>query len=180
MALFELADGRTLLVNRGFVPLDTATDQLDPAPTGQTTLTGWLRLSAERGWIGAADTGSGRVVPRLDVDAIAQRLDGTPDAPVADGSAFVPLALQLEGDEAPLGSASAPMPNPVPLPPIDGGPHLSYMVQWFIFATLGTLFYGALLWRTAHGRQRRAPDPELDVGPVPEAHRPEDRRPVGS
>ena len=51
----------------------------------------------------------------------------------------------------------------VPLPPLDGGPHLSYMAQWFIFATLGTLFYGALLRRIAHGKHRTTasavPDP---------------------
>ncbi len=172
VALFELPDGRTLLVNRGFVPLDTAPGDLDPVPLGTTTITGWLRASAERGWIGAVDSGEGDVVPRLDVDAIAQRLDGA-----GSGAAtVVPAALQLEaapdrpdldgGSAAATGGSTTPLPAPVPLPPVDGGPHLSYMVQWFIFATLGVLFYGALLLRTAAGRQRRAPDPpaELDEG----------------
>ena len=50
---------------------------------------------------------------------------------------------------------------------LDGGPHLSYMGQWFIFAGLGALFYGALLRRAARGRTSAAPVPVPVVDPVP-------------
>jgi len=40
----------------------------------------------------------------------------------------------------------------VPLPELDDGPHLGYAAQWFIFATLGVLFYGALLRRNSRTR----------------------------
>ena len=170
VAVLELADGQLMLVNRGFTPLGTDTAELAPLPTGPTTIAGWLRASADRGWIGATDTGGGTVVPRLDVDAIAARLDGGAgpgETPV------VPVALQLEAGppadaDTTGGSPSAAgqaLPDPVPLPPLDGGPHLSYMVQWFIFATLGMAFYGALLWRMASGRHRGAPMPEADDTP---------------
>lgn len=163
IAIFELADGRLVLINRGFVPLGTPTAELAPLPPGSTKVTGWLRDSADRGWIGATDVGEGAVVPRLDVGAIAQRID---DDTVGEPSAVVPSALQLEaepGAEAAASGSSASgspsLPDPIPLPPLDGGPHLSYMVQWFIFATLGALFYGALLRRTASGRHGRTPVP---------------------
>lgn len=155
VAVFELTDGRIVLVNRGFAPLGTAAEDLTSVPTGPTEVTGWLRASAERGWIGATDSGAGTRVPRLDVDAIAQRLDGSGSATAL---AVVPVALQLETN-----SAADAIPDPVPLPPIDGGPHLSYMAQWFIFATLGALFYTALLRRTATGKQRQAPDSPADA-----------------
>lgn len=160
VALFQLTDGRLAFINRGFVPLGTPTSELAPAPSGTTDITGWLRVSAEQGWIGATDLGTGTVVPRLDVDAIAQRLD-------TSTGEVIPVSIQLEGDaQATDGTGQAgtsSFPDPVPLPPPDGGPHLSYMVQWFIFATLGLLFYGALLRRTASGRQRRAPVPQDPV-----------------
>ena len=170
VAVVELDDGSLMLVNRGFTPLGTDTAELVPLPTGPTMITGWLRTSADRGWIGATDTGGGTVVPRLDVDAIAARLDGgagPSDTPV------LPVALQLEASPpadtdavgGSTGVAEQALPDPVPLPPLDGGPHLSYMVQWFIFAALGAAFYGALLWRMASGRHRRAPIPEAPETP---------------
>ena len=160
VGLFEINDGRLLLVNRGFVPLDLSRIELDEPPSGEVTITGWLRRSAEQGWLGAADTGAGDVAPRLDVAAIGQRLSAddasATEISVAGADQLIDVWLQQEGNEDGLLST---FPDPVPLPGLDGGPHLSYMAQWFIFATLGALFYGALLWRTALGRQRQQPTP---------------------
>ena len=170
VGLFELDDGRLLLVNRGFVPLAASADEIVPAPSGSVPVTGWLRSSAEKGWLGATDTGEGDIVPRLDVAAIAERIavpaasDGEGRAEVAD--VWLQLGSVADGDSAELST----FPDPVPLPSIDGGPHLSYMAQWLVFATLGVLFYGALLRRVAKGKHRRAPtgpsaEVSLDVGP---------------
>ncbi|MGF1599912.1 MAG: SURF1 family protein [Acidimicrobiales bacterium] len=137
VGLAELPGGRLLLVNRGFVPLDEEAVEIEPAPTGLVEVEGWLRASVARGAFGAADTGQGDLVPRLDVDAIAERLGGADLAPVW---------LQLAPDP---NQATATFPDPVPLPAVDGGPHISYMLQWFTFATLGVVFYGALLRRNA-------------------------------
>lgn len=149
VSVFQLDDGREILVNRGFVPLDQDVPVL-PAPTGDTTVEGWLRSSVTRERFGAADTGQGTVVPRLDVAAIQQRL--------GDGETVEPVWLQL----APNGprAAEATFPDPVPLPELTKGPHLSYMGQWWIFATLGLAFYLALLRRTA--RRGAAPLAPLD------------------
>ena len=145
VGLFRLDDGRCLLVNRGFVPL-TGDVEVDPAPQGPTEVRGWLHPSVTKGWLGAIDDGEGELVPRLDIDAIEARLD----EPVED------VWLQLADDDE---GATARFPDPVPLPPLDAGPHLGYMGQWFIFALLGTAFYLVLLRRKA----RRA----IEVEAVP-------------
>lgn len=157
VGLFELEDGRRLLVNRGFIPLTVSDDELVPAPTGSVQVTGWLRSSAERGLLGATDNGEGDVVPRLDVDAIASRVPAA-EAEVVD--VWLQLGTADDSERAQLST----FPDPVPLPAIDAGPHLGYMAQWFIFATLGVMFYSALLWRTATGKQRRAPTEAGDDG----------------
>lgn len=162
VALFTLDDGRTLLVNRGFVPLGSD-EALRPAPTGPVEVVGWLRASADRGWLGAADPGEGDVVPRLDVAAIAQRL-GADATPVSHWLLLADDDTQLANGGTPTSdSALAAFPDPVPLPPLDGGPHLSYMGQWFIFATLGVGFYLALLRRNSRGGSMVTAQP-VDVG----------------
>ena len=156
VATFRIDGGPLILVNRGFVPIDTAIPVRD-APSGEVTVKGWLRTSIVRGWYGATDDREGTLVPRLDVAAIEARLD----EPVA------PVWLQLDGDAS--GSSRSTFPDPVPLPPLDGGPHLSYMAQWFIFATLGTLFYLALLRRQSRSRPTQgAPDAQTPTTPLPD------------
>lgn len=158
VSVFQLDDGREILVNRGFVPLDQDVPVL-PAPTGEVTVEGWLRASVNRERFGATDTGQGAVVPRLDVAAIQERLDGETLEPVW-------LQLSPSGPKA----AEATFPDPVPLPELTKGPHLSYMGQWWIFATLGLAFYLALLRRTA--RRGAAPLAPLDATDSPEPHQP--------
>ncbi len=138
VSVFRLDDGREILVNRGFVPLDRDVPVL-AAPSGEVTVEGWLRASVVRDRFGATDTGQGTVVPRLDVAAVQERLGGD--------ATLEPVWLQL----APSGAkaAEATFPDPVPLPELTEGPHLSYMGQWWIFAVLGLAFYLALLRRTA-------------------------------
>jgi surfeit locus 1 family protein len=154
VAIVELADGTPLAVNRGFVPAN-ADVVLDPVPDGLTTVDGWLRATVERGWFGADDGGEGTRLPRLDTERVGFRL----------GRELPSVWLQ----QAPVDDSArlATFPDPVPLPPIDDGPHLSYAVQWFTFATLGVLFYLALLWRRSRGDERVDVEPLAD--PVGEA-----------
>ncbi len=136
VALLEFDDGTFLAVNRGFVPINAAVELTDP-PTARTEVSGWLRDTVEpEGWFAVADTGEGRLLPRFDTAALSSRV----------GQPLPPFFLQL----APDGDATADFPDPVPLPELSEGPHLSYAVQWFIFAILGTVFYLAVVRRRAH------------------------------
>lgn len=137
VAVVELADGSALAVNRGFVPLGDDRP-LDPVAGGTVTVQGWLRATVEQERFGATDSGEGDLLPRFDTERLAFRLDRP----------LPPVWLQLEG-----ASGSTGVPEPVPLPPLDDGPHLGYAVQWFIFAALGLVFYGLLLWRRASGHR---------------------------
>ncbi len=141
VAVVELADGTELAANRGFVPLVPVIDP-DPLPPGPVVVTGWLRATVERGWLGATDDGTGDELPRFDTERVATRL----------GRDLPPAWLQIETVDgaAPAGAA---IPEPIPLPPLDDGPHLGYAVQWFIFATLGVIFYGLLVGRRATGHR---------------------------
>lgn len=133
--------GLSLAVNRGFVPLGVD-GGLDPLPTAAVTVTGWLRATVEQGRFGAADGGSGDVLPRFDTERIGARV----------GSELPPLWLQLATIDG-VAAGSGGLPEPIPLPPLDDGPHLGYAVQWFVFASLGAVFYGLLLVRRASGHR---------------------------
>jgi len=137
----ELPDGSLVAVNRGFVP-SNADPAIRPAPDGVATVTGWLRPSVDKGRLGADDTGRGDLVPRMNTDDLAARL----------GRELPPLWVQVSSEGPLAGGSTAQFPDPVPLPELDDGPHLGYAAQWFIFATLGVLFYGALLRRNSRTR----------------------------
>ncbi len=148
VAMVELADGTAMAVNRGFVPVNADVD-LDSVPSESTILTGWLRESVEAdGWFAVDDTGEGRILPRFNTEAVAERW----------GEPLPAYYLQPGPDST---RAAASFPDPVPLPSLDDGPHLAYAVQWFIFATLGVGFYAALLRRFSR-RTRIGGDPTQD------------------
>ena len=115
-----LDDGRILLVERGFVPLDADNA---PAPSGDVEIVGRLRPSQERRRGQLSDPAEGDLteVQRVDIDRLAAQLPGT----------VVPMYVELvESTPAETG----PFPEPIEVPELDEGPHLSYAVQWFIFA----------------------------------------------
>ena len=148
------AVGATVLVNRGFVPDVTAQPDDVPVPAGEVEVTGWLRASQERGAIGPRDAAEGRLtaLARIDVERI--------DAQMPED--LVPVWVQLDTQ---VPAAGAGDPDPVPLPDLSEGNHLSYAVQWFIFGSLGAVVYVALLRRRARelpGRTDGPPDSDTD------------------
>ena len=138
---------QALLVNRGWVPSpDAATvDARTFAEPGTRTVTGILQ-EIPRGTRAGGEPATTQVngapvvtYRRLDVQTL-QRIQRRP---------FARLYLQqLPGTD----SAGARPPVRVALPPQDNGPHLSYAVQWFSFATIGMV--GLLIMVL---RQRREP-----------------------
>jgi surfeit locus 1 family protein len=150
-----------VIVNRGFAPLGGGSDEdiisnVQPKTSGTVTVEGILRASETRGSIGPKDSaGELLVVNRVDVPRLQQQVDHD----------LVPVYLQLTGP--------APKPNTfpelLPLPATDEGPHRSYAVQWFIFATVGIVGWPLLLRKQAHDLAREGePDEEDDEeDPVP-------------
>lgn len=135
-----IADGFTLLVNRGFVP-QAARDQAARGagtPAGPVTVTGLLRVSEPGGgFLRANDAAGGRWYSR-DVAAIAE----------ARGlGATAPYFVDAEaGGEVPLPSAATaaqPVAGLTVLRFSDN--HLIYAVTWFALAALA--LWGA--WRVA-------------------------------
>lgn len=160
-----LDGGRTVLVNRGFVPLALA-DRWPVAdavpPPGEVTVTGLVRDSSDGGHEpeppAAATNGTSTnttkaksKTPRtnvIDVDAIATVL------PAGRRGELLPVQLELQ--------QPVPPGFPDPLPPLDlgQGPHLSYAVQWFAFSAVAAGGWVLLLRRhvarTSDGNQSPA------------------------
>lgn len=113
-------DGTTVVVNRGFVALGV---DVPPPPEGQVDVLARVRLPQERqtGELTDPDEGPVTEVRRVDLDQLAAQLPGE----------VAPVYLDLI-DARPEIAATDPLP--VPPPTLDEGPHLSYAIQWFIFA----------------------------------------------
>ncbi|MEX0756115.1 MAG: SURF1 family protein [Actinomycetota bacterium] len=134
--------GMSVLVDRGWVPIeiDRPEDEQVAPPQGEVSLTGILVPSEEEG-TGPDANGT---VGAIDVDAIS-----------ASGAPLVPgIYLRLQEQLPPQPDV---LPEPVPLPPPTEGPHLSYAVQWFIFAMIAVIGYAFLLRKTAREERTRVP-----------------------
>lgn len=118
----RLADGRILLVNRGFVPLGIET--APGVPASDVEIVARLRASQERrlGQLSDAADGELTIAQRVDIDRLAAQMPGD----------VVPMYVDLiESVPAEVGGA----PEPVARPTLGEGNHLAYAAQWFIFAT---------------------------------------------
>ncbi len=139
------ADGRALIVNRGFVPLSINSPGAPQAkpPDGQVTVKGILLPSEKRGFLGQKEPTTGHLatIVRIDVPRIRQQL------PYDVYSVYLLLATQQ-----PAQSGSLPQPESY-IPDLSNGPHLSYAIQWFFFASIAVGAYLVIAWRTARGTQ---------------------------
>ena len=128
-------DGATIAVNRGWVPLEFDSVPVDvaPPPEGETTVTGVIYLSQERGPLNPS--GDGRTFSRIDLDEISTRTD----------TDLLPLYLEVVGDQQ---VTRLPVPAATPIF-TDEGSHLGYAIQWFSFALVGAIGYVFLLRRGA-------------------------------
>lgn len=147
----ELADGRVLAVNRGWIPNDGRHDEV-PAdyevPDGVVEVTGLLQEAHERGSFGPRDPSEGQLasMARVDLERLDQQVEGD----------LLPLWLQVTEPEP-----GAPDPSPRPLQPPstdDEGPHLGYAGQWFTFSAIAAFGYPLILRKVAREKQRRHPD----------------------
>lgn len=141
----RLDDGRSVLVNRGFIGFDHEGEIVaPPAPTGRVHVEGLVFPTQTRGSFGARDPEEGvlDVLARVDLARIDAQVPGD----------LLPAYVQLTGIDPPEPQPAAGAPELVLLGPPDlddGATHRSYAVQWAIFTTIAAGGYVVLLRRVA-------------------------------
>ena len=147
-------DGATYLVDRGYALAGggaAQAPQVPAAPAGEVTVTGIVKLPY------AADDDATRVEmvgPYRSVRAL--------DPAVLSDDLGVPLAggyIIVSDEQTADSSAIADIPR-IPSPELDDGPHLSYAVQWWIFAVMTLFVFGYLARREAITRLLAEEDDE--------------------
>lgn len=133
----RLSENRALLVDRGWVPFDLDTPPIAAAapPEVPVEVTGILQPSQlQPTGLSAKDPPTGELdaVFWVDTERLSRQLPYT----------LEPVYLEL-ATQAP--SQNNRLPVPPPAPEITRGSHLSYALQWFSFALIGVIGYGALL-----------------------------------
>ncbi len=155
---FRLDDGRVILIDRGWVP--PGDDQPEPdavpaAPTGEVTVIARLRA-------GEALPTSGRSAPEGQVPTIHLPLIADALDPAA-GGALEQSAYGVMVSEEP---SPATRPNELESPSEDPGPHLSYAIQWILFAIMGFVFIGYVIRTERRHRREDAEDDGADAAPA--------------
>jgi len=139
--------GTALLVDRGWFATSnqglTDASQVPAPPSGQVTVTGWVRQNAG---------GSSAEV----VNASARAISSTQIEPaigVPTYGGFVQLLSETPKPATPLTKADPP--------DLSNGPHFFYALQWWFFGILALFGYGYLVWEEVTGRAalRRAQQP---------------------
>ena len=135
----RLADGRTVLIDRGWVAVGASRATLPAAtpPKGTVTVNGRIDVPRRNYFeLGGASVPSGTLWQHLDPARFAE----------ATGIDVPPIVV--EATDAPSGGLVADFPVP------DAGvdTHLSYMVQWYTFAAMAA---GLWAWFTFRPRFRK-------------------------
>ena len=137
----EVPGGDVVIVNRGFVPLETSgtKPKVPAAPSGVVAVNGRVRSTQKRGLFGPRDPVEGTLteVARADLARLQQQM---PDH-------LLPVYIELETSDP----SEARGITPVPLPELDDGPHLSYAIQWFLFSALAVVGWVLVVRKTAKG-----------------------------
>lgn len=133
----RMADGRVVLVDRGFAPQGASRSELPDAPpaTGEVTVRGRIAVPPSRFF----DVGDARPLgvlwPHLDPPQFSQ----------VTGIEVLPIVIEAT---APSGG-DAGLDRAWPPPDLGSERNLSYMVQWYTFAALAACLW---LWFTFRPR----------------------------
>lgn len=126
IAPLRLADGRRVLLDRGFVPIE---DKDAPRPPGRLRVEGALLWPNETdSWTSAPDLAKNIWFAR-DVPAMAAALDTEP------------VMIVAAATDDPAG------PTPLPVGVNIPNDHLEYALTWFSLAAVWAVMTGYLLWR---------------------------------
>ena len=136
---FRLDDGTVFMVDRGWIAQNSQgrPSEAAPPPSGQVEVAARLKAGEDRI---AGRTSTGIELATIDLDELADRVDG----PAYTGAYGVLVQSGADVDEPPHAAAR---------PIRDEGPHLSYALQWYVFALLG--FIG-LAWAANQERKGHA------------------------
>lgn len=129
---FRDADGRVFTVNRGWVPPGEGAnpDAIPEPPAGSVDVTVRLRPGEPLPTSGrSAPEGQ---VPTIHLPSIAAT---TPGEVIT--SAYGLLVSEDPAPDTALGGFDSPTEDP--------GPHLSYAIQWILFALMGFIFIGYMI-----------------------------------
>lgn len=147
---FRTVDGRVVIIDRGWVPpgeQQNLPDAVPAPPEGDVQVIARLRP-------GEPLPASGRSAPEGQVPTINLP---TVQAAVAPS---VAAELELEAYGIMVSEDPAPATRPAALgsPSEDPGPHLSYAIQWILFALMGFVFIGYVIRTERAHRREEAED----------------------
>lgn len=146
---FRTTDGRVFVVNRGWVPPGRDSPEPDAVaapPAGTVTVVARLK-PAEAAPTSGRSAPEGQV-PTISLDLVAAEAGLTGDVVT---SAY---GLLVSEDPAPAEALGA-----LPTPSEDPGPHLSYAIQWILFAIMGFVF----IWYMIRTERRHRREDEEDA-----------------
>lgn len=125
---FRLDSGEVFMIDRGWVAQasDGRAPEVPAPPAGEVEIT--ARLKAGEGRIDGR-TSNGREYATIDLDELAAALD----EPSYTGAYGILVQNGGDAQEPPLAAAR---------PERDEGPHLSYALQWYVFALLAFIGLG--------------------------------------
>jgi cytochrome oxidase assembly protein ShyY1 len=142
-----LDGGSAVMVNRGFAPFTAEPAEALAAtrpPAGEVEVAGLLLGTQERQGIGPTDPAEGVLTQIARVDLARLQQQSSAD--------LYPVYLQLKEQSLPSGE----LPVALPAPEQTEGNHLTYAVQWFLFAAVGAMGWPVLLRHTAREDGDRA------------------------
>jgi surfeit locus 1 family protein len=144
-----LGDGRAVIVDRGWVPLEMDTPPVTSAapPSGTVDVVGFLAPSEP----GGSDDARGRAgspattFTTVDLTALQSQVPFE----------LLPWYVKLQTQTPAQGGDG--LPTPEPPPPLTDGPHLSYAWQWFSFAAIAVVGWVVLVRKEILDRRSAPP-----------------------